>query len=87
MSNVVPLNPEHLPPAQSSADLVAFLRSMADGIEGGDLEGSVHVSLILLDKNRQVRQYHRTVHHMTQMEYLGMLTACQHQILREHEEP
>jgi len=86
MSNVVPLNPEHMPPAQSSADLIAFLRDMADDIEGGDLAGSVHVSVILLDKNRQLHQYHLTVHHMTQMEYLGMLTACQYQIMRGHEE-
>ena len=72
-ADIIPLNPEHTPPAEDVSDLVATLRELANEIERGDFGAVKHVAVIIDNKDDPITVQHRTIGHMTHLEWLGTL--------------
>lgn len=73
MGDIVALNPEHTPPAEDVSELASCLRGLADELERGDFGKVKHVAVIIDNLDDPLWVCHRTIGHMTKMEWLGLL--------------
>lgn len=72
-AEIIPLAPEHTPPAEDMSDLIATLRGLADEMERGDFGNVRHIAVIIDNKDDPLVVQHRTIGHMTYLEWLGTL--------------
>jgi len=81
MGKVVNFTGERELPKQDNAGLAQYLREMADAIEKGEYGDLSLSTLVLVDNNGKVRQYHQMTRHYTNTEAIGVYAICQNQII------
>lgn len=77
-ADIIPLQPEHAPPAEDVSELVDTLRAIADEVERGDYGKVKHIAVIIDNYDDPYIVQHRTIGHLTKIEWLGMLQLLVH---------